>query len=48
MPCEDWKGTPAEKKDCPMQEEWHEGENRMCGECGWEIEYRANDELTNL
>ena len=39
MPCEDWKNTEAEVKNCPMQEDWHEGETRVCPVCGWAIYY---------
>ena len=44
MPCEDWKDSPAEKKSCPMQEKWHEGEVRMCPECAWKIAYNCEEE----
>lgn len=34
MPCTDWGA-----KDCPMKSKWHEGEERICHECGWIIQY---------
>lgn len=43
MPCEDWKGTEAEVEICPMQNEWSEGEIKMCGECGWKIAYNCDE-----
>lgn len=40
LPCNDWKGTPAEVKDCPCKK-WRAGETVVCGECGHEIEYES-------
>jgi hypothetical protein len=52
FPCEDF--LDGNKIECPMKAKWHEGETRMCGECGWKILYDDNgnfddngNELTN-
>lgn len=38
MPCNDWK-----QGDCPMKKKWHEGEVKMCFECGWKIAYNCEE-----
>lgn len=43
MPCLDWNHGVS--KLCPMREKWHEGEIRMCGECGWRIAYNCEEDL---
>jgi hypothetical protein len=37
LPCVDWEDTPMEVSDCPMK-----GKGGMCGECGWEIQFKHN------
>jgi DNA-directed RNA polymerase subunit RPC12/RpoP len=37
LPC--FSFLDGNKITCPMENEWHEGEARMCPECGWKILY---------
>lgn len=39
MPCNDWE----QEEPCPMKKKWHEGEVRMCLECGWKIGYNCTE-----
>lgn len=41
LPCNDWAGTPAERKECPMKKKWRGGEIVTCGECGHDIEFES-------
>ena len=43
LPCNDWKGTDQEEKDCPMLK-WQEGEQVICFNCGYTIVYDSERE----
>ena len=40
LPCENWEHKMI--SECPMRKKWYEGEVKMCGDCGWQIEYKSN------
>jgi hypothetical protein len=42
LPCNDW--SKELNVSCPMKEKWHEGQVRMCPECGWKIGYNTTEE----
>ena len=43
LPCLQWDGIKW--RDCYMKK-WHEGEERMCMDCGWKILYDEGENHT--